>query len=217
MKGALRCCESLADMHNFEGERINARKIFEQGQKMFKSTDSRFLRAWASFEKNSGNLQRASELYSQSASANPRDERTWLQWALLEKRKNNLDKSIGCLQAGLQISPMNPFLWQQYGALVWEIHGPERGRSIFSKGNTQCPRNQQILMEWSLREFRAGEIEEALKIVRLAGDLNAGCHGDKEWHIPLLQLWVEISLELGYKAEHELVLQVMENQLQTSQ
>ena len=184
---------------------------------MFKSTDSRFLRAWASFEKNSGNLQRASELYSQSASANPRDERTWLQWALLEKRKNNLDKSIGCLQAGLQISPMNPFLWQQYGALVWEIHGPERGRSIFSKGNTQCPRNQQILMEWSLREFRAGEIEEALKIVRLAGDLNAGCHGDKEWHIPLLQLWVEISLELGYKAEHELVLQVMENQLQTSQ
>ena len=194
-RGALRCGEDMANIHMFYGDYDKARDVFESMYASYRMHDSRFLREFASFEKKSGNLQASSKLYEEAASHDPRDERTWLQWSLLEKRRKNHDKAIKCVQAGLGVSPLNPFLWQVYGSLAWDYQSPAHGREVFSKGLKKCPKSQQLLLEWSLREIRVGRQDEALEILRLA-------EKNKQFgHIPLLQLWASTAAALGYTVE----------------
>ena len=196
-RGALLCTESLANVYAFQGQDQEARKLFTRMHKRFEVTSSRFLRAWALFEKKTGNVVKASELYSESAQINPRDERTWLQWALLEKRRNNFEKALDCVRAGVQVSPVNPFLWQLYGSLVWEHGSPEEGRAIFSRAMQACPRNQQILMEWAIMEIRQGDQKKGLDVLRRADTSSSSKH------IPILQLWSATAISLGFQEEGE--------------
>lgn len=193
-RAALLCAESLANVHAFQGDDQEVRKLFTSVYERFEVTSSRFLRAWALFEKKMGNVAKASELYSESAQINPRDERTWLQWALLEKRRNNIEKALDCVRAGVQVSPVNPFLWQMYGSLVWESASPEEGRAIFSRAIQTCPKNQQILMEWAIMELRHGDQERGLEVLRLADTSSSK-------HVPILQLWSATAISLGFEAE----------------
>lgn len=193
-KGALLSAESLANLYAFQGENHRVRKLFNEIYARYEISSSRFLRAWASFEKKTGNLAKASELFSESAQLNPRDERTWLQWALLEKRRNNIDKALDCVRAGVQVSPVNPFLWQLYGSLVWNSESPEKGREIFSRAIQTCPKNQQLLMEWAIMELRHGDQAKGLEVLRLA-DTSASKH------IPILQLWSATAITLGLEEE----------------
>lgn len=201
-KGALMCGESLAGLYGFQGDDESVRALFETLDRKFIYKSSRFIRAWASFEKKAGRLARASELFSESARIDPKDERTWLQWALLEKKRKNIKKALSCVRAGVQVSPLNPFLWQLYGTLAWDGESPENGRSVFEAAMKTCPNNQQILLSWALKESEGGDREKSLDVCRLA-DMSS------LKHIPLLQLWHATADSLGYKAEADRVLQVM--------
>jgi tetratricopeptide (TPR) repeat protein len=193
-KGVLLCGESLCNVLAFQGDEEKARALFEQISQRFDGvTNSRFLRAWASFEKKAGNADRASELFSASAKSNPRDERTWLQWAQLERRRNKT-KALECVRAGIHVSPLNPFLWQLYGSLSWEVEGAERGRDVFTKGVKSCSRNQPLLMAWAIMELNSGNQTEALDVLR-RGDVS-----EKGRHDPLLELWARIAESVG---EHD--------------
>eukprot|EP00889_Picochlorum_renovo_P007608 jgi/Picre1/34638/NNA_002106.t1 len=201
-KGALMCGESLAGLYGFQGDDESVRALFETLDRKFVYKSSRFIRAWASFEKKAGRLGRASELFSESARIDPKDERTWLQWALLEKKRKNIKKALSCVRAGVQVSPLNPFLWQLYGTLAWDGESPENGRSIFEAAMKTCPNNQQILLSWALKESEAGDREKSLDVCRLADMKSLK-------HIPLLQLWHATADSLGYRAEADRVLKVM--------
>ncbi len=194
-RGALLCAESLANVYAFQGEDQEARRLFTTMHGRFEVTSSRFLRAWALFEKKMGNVAKASELYSESAQINPRDERTWLQWALLEKRRNNFEKALDCVRAGVQVSPVNPFLWQLYGSLTWDHQSPEEGRAIFRRAIQTCPKNQQVLMEWAIMEIRHGDQHKGLEVLRLADTSSSSKH------VPILQLWSATAISLGFEAE----------------
>lgn len=194
-RGALLCAESLANVYAFQGEDQEARRLFTTVHERFEVTSSRFLRAWALFEKKMGNVAKASELYSESAHMNPRDERTWLQWALLEKRRNNFEKALDCVTAGVQVSPVNPFLWQLYGSLAWDHKSPEEGRVIFRRAIQTCQKNQQILMEWAIMEIRHGDQHKGLEVLRLADTSTSSRH------VPILQLWSATAISLGFEAE----------------
>ncbi|KAI8111153.1 hypothetical protein M9434_004726 [Picochlorum sp. BPE23] len=201
-KGALMCGESLAGLYGFQGDDESVRALFETLDRKFVYKSSRFIRAWASFEKKDGRLGRASELFSESARIDPKDERTWLQWALLEKKRKNIKKALSCVRAGVQVSPLNPFLWQLYGTLAWDGESPENGRSVFEAAMKTCPNNQQILLSWALKESEAGDREKSLDVCRLADMKSLK-------HIPLLQLWHATADSLGYRAEADRVLKVM--------
>jgi tetratricopeptide (TPR) repeat protein len=195
-RGAFLCGESLANVYIFQGDDDKVRSLFESIDARFTIKSSRFLRAWASFEKKSGNLAKASDVYARAAHIHPRDERTWLQWAQLEKRRHNMEKALVCVKAGVQVSPVNPFLWQLYGSLAWDSESAESGRQVFSKAMQSCPNNQQILMEWAIKEISSSNPEKGLEVLRRADTLESK-------HIPLLQLWSATAKSLGYEEESQ--------------
>lgn len=201
-KGALMCGESLAGLYGFQGDDDRVRALFERLDEKFIYKSSRFIRAWASFEKKAGRLERASELFSESARIDPKDERTWLQWALLEKKRKNIQKALSCVRAGVQISPLNPFLWQLYGTLAWDGESPKNGRSVFEAAIKTCPNNQQILLSWAIKESQTGDREKSLDVCRLADMKSLK-------HMPLLQLWHATAESLGYTEEAARVLKLM--------
>ncbi len=194
-KGVMLCAESLCNVMIFQREEREARALFERVALRYgDAMSSRFLRAWASFEKKSGDVSKACDLFSMSAKRNPRDERTWLQWAQLERRRNK-NTALECVRAGVNVSPLNPFLWQLYGGLSWEVEGAARGRDVFMRGVKNCSRNQQLLMEWAVMEIQEGEPRRGLDVLR-RGDLSTrGRHG------PLLELWVRTAKSLGEEEE----------------
>lgn len=202
-KGAMLCAESLCNVMIFQKEEGEARALFERVASRYQgATNSRFLRAWASFEKKTGDVSKACELFSMSAKLNPRDERTWLQWAQLERRRNK-NTALECVRAGVNVSPLNPFLWQLYGGLSWEVEGAECGRDVFMRGVKNCSRNQQLLMEWAIMEIQEGEPRRGLEVLR-RGDVS---HRGR--HEPLLELWVRTAKSLGEEEEAtRLVLQL---------
>jgi tetratricopeptide (TPR) repeat protein len=194
-KGVMLCAESLCSVYMFQGEEEKARALFQRVSARYcGATNSRFLRAWASFEKKTGNVSRASELFSASAKLNPRDERTWLQWAQLESRRNK-NTALECVRAGVNVSPLNPFLWQLYGTLSWDVEGAESGRDVFTRGVKNCSRNQQLLMAWAIMEIQGGEPRRALDVLR-RGDVSR-----RGRHEPLLDLWVRTAKSVGEEAE----------------
>ena len=194
-KGVMLCAESMCNVMIFQKEEGEARALFERVASRYQgATSSRFLRAWASFEKKSGDASKASELFSMSAKLNPRDERTWLQWAQLERRRNK-NTALECARAGVNVSPLNPFLWQLYGGLSWEVEGPDRGRDIFMRGVKNCARNQQLLMAWAIMEIQDGEPRRGLDVLR-RGDLSR-----RGRHEPLLDLWARTARSLGEQEE----------------
>ena len=194
-KGVMLCAESLSNVMIFQQQEQEARALFECVSARYKgATSSRFLRAWASFEKKNGNVPKASELFSISAKLNPRDERTWLQWAQLERRRNK-NTALECVRAGVNVSPLNPFLWQLYGSLSWEVEGVSCGRDVFTRGVKNCSRNQQLLMAWAIMEIQEGEPRRALDVLR-RGDTSL-----RGRHEPLLDLWVRTAKSLGEEKE----------------
>ncbi len=205
-KGVMLCAESLANVYAFQGKEDEARSLFERVSARYKgAVNSRFLRAWASFEKKSGDVQRASGLFSASAKLNPRDERTWLQWAQLERRRNK-DTALECVRAGVNVSPLNPFLWQLYGSLSWEVEGAESGRDVFTRGVASCSRNQQLLMAWAIMEIRGGEPRRGLEVLRRADLSRRGRHE------PLLDLWAQTAKSLGEEKEAERIKREMDGE-----
>ena len=66
-------------------------------------------------------LQEAAKLYQRATSADPNNERTWLQLGLLERRRGQAAAARECFRRGVQAAPHNPYMYQAgTAAFAWD-------------------------------------------------------------------------------------------------
>ena len=90
-------------------------------------------------------LQEAAKLYQRATSADPNNERTWLQLGLLERRRGQAAAARECFRRGVQAAPHNPYMYQAGTAPCVCISTTGSGSAWRSMGTcrTLCGRQSQ--------------------------------------------------------------------------
>jgi tetratricopeptide (TPR) repeat protein len=195
LPGLLLCYEGLAELLAFKGDISAAKSVYESGFKSFRTLKltPRFLRQYASFEKRSGSLQAASDLYRLAAQIEPCDPKTWLQWGVVERRRKRYEMAEECFRRGVAAAPTHPHLWYAYGTMQWKLGNIEGARATFSQATGLCPRSPPLWMEWAIMEWTSSQGKGAGEARRL---FQHGSDPSKittpYQHPPLFQAWADM-------------------------
>ena len=210
LPGLLLCYEGLAELLSFKGELASAKSVYETGFKSFRTLKltPRFLRQYALFEKRSGSLQAASDLYRLAAQIEPCDPKTWLQWGVVEKRRKRYDIAEECFIRGVAAAPTHPHLWYAYGTMQWKLGNIEGARATFKQATGLCPRSPPLWMEWAIMEWTSTQgkgAEEARRIFKQGSD--PGKITTPYQHPPLFQAWADMERANGSEERAEELLE----------